>query len=156
MSDTQLDPNVVGEWLKSVKTLVDVAKGVSGLIPKGPDRAKIDAALEDVERAAGKTDAALAKALGYNLCQCAFPPPIMLWNEQRHAHVCPNPECGRAISPPPAASRAPGRTCPSCGEAEYRAVKTEPMAGIFGTMGARQVTLRCRCGFEDVETTTPK
>ena len=29
------------------------------------------------------------------LCDCTFPPQIMLWQEARKAHVCPNEACGR-------------------------------------------------------------
>ena len=42
-----------------------------------------------------RSDAALAQKLGYNLCQCQFPPSIMLWRERQSAYVCQNAECGK-------------------------------------------------------------
>jgi hypothetical protein len=47
------------------------------------------------EEALKRSDTALAQKLGYHLCQCTYPPQIMLWQESRGCHVCPNPACGR-------------------------------------------------------------
>jgi hypothetical protein len=38
----------------------------------------IDAALDHAEQTAGVAEAEVAKALGYELCKCEFPPTIML------------------------------------------------------------------------------
>jgi len=42
-----------------------------------------------------RSDSKLAKELGYELCQCTYPPQIMLWDQKRQAYYCPNPDCGR-------------------------------------------------------------
>lgn len=46
----------------------------------------------DLVRAA---DAALAQKLSYQLCQCTFPPQIMLWHVSTKETVCP--QCQRKI-----------------------------------------------------------
>jgi hypothetical protein len=44
-----------------------------------------------------RADAKLAKELGYELCQCEFPPRIMLWREGERSYVCTNAACVRKI-----------------------------------------------------------
>jgi len=48
-------------------------------------------------RRSGALDVALAQKFGFQLCQCTYPPQIMLWHEQAKVTKCPRPECGRAI-----------------------------------------------------------
>lgn len=43
------------------------------------------------ERLLKASEAAAAKAMGYRLCRCTFPPQIMLWKKTEKVHVCP--EC---------------------------------------------------------------
>jgi hypothetical protein len=91
------DPNQIGEWLRDGKLAVDFLKGALNLLPKGADRTKAAEQVEQAEVALAKSEAAVAKELGFPLCQCTFPPQIMLWKEAEKAHVCPRPECGHAI-----------------------------------------------------------
>jgi hypothetical protein len=44
-----------------------------------------------------RSDAKLAKDLGYHLCKCSFPPHPMLWRENEHSYVCQDPNCGHRI-----------------------------------------------------------
>jgi len=73
-------------------------KELRELMPKGPKRDEIEQKLKRAEEALQRSDAQLAKQLGYDLCECTFPPQIMLWREQEKACVCPNPACGRRES----------------------------------------------------------
>jgi len=55
---------------------------------RAPRRERIEAKVqvaEDVLR-----DAQLAKQMGVHLCDCTWPPQIMLWEEEMDAHICPN------------------------------------------------------------------
>jgi len=94
---SNLDPNQIGEWLRSGKLAVDFLRGAIDLLPKGADRAKAAEQVEQAEAALARSQAAVAKELGFPLCHCMFPPPIMLWKEGEQAHICPNPLCGHAI-----------------------------------------------------------
>lgn len=147
MVDTHLDPQLVSDWMRSAKTALEVLKGARDLLPKGPERSKVEAAVTEAESAAARADATLAKALGYQLCTCTFPPSIMLWQQAAGQHACPSAACGRTVKPRPT---APGSLCPRCGETELRATTSEPMKGRLGEMGARLITYVCECGFSDV------
>jgi len=87
----------VGAWVTAGKSALDLLKSAWSLMPKGEERNALEQKIEEAEQALKKSDAKLAKELGYKLCECTFPPQIMLWKEQLRAHVCPNQECGRRI-----------------------------------------------------------
>jgi hypothetical protein len=65
-------------------------RGAYSLLPLGK---KIKAAEEALKRA----DVALAQKLGFKLCDCTFPPQIMLWHEKEKVTKCPRTECGHTI-----------------------------------------------------------
>ncbi|NPD68714.1 hypothetical protein HN018_13115 [Lichenicola cladoniae] len=81
-------------WLSTGRDAVALLKAAGGLLPKGEKKAEIEGKIEDAEVALRKSNALLAKDLGFPLCQCTFPSSIMLWKEAQKAHVCPNLECG--------------------------------------------------------------
>jgi hypothetical protein len=84
-------------WIITAKATADLVKTAASLLPKGPKRAEIEAALRINDEAMQRADARLAKDLGLRLCSCTFPPQIMLWKEALKADVCPNPECNRTL-----------------------------------------------------------
>jgi hypothetical protein len=88
-------------WLDASKTAVDLLKSAYTALPKTPQRDEIESRVRNAEEILRRSDAALAHQLGYKLCRCTFPPQIMLWQETRKLHVCPNPDCGRTINPNP-------------------------------------------------------
>jgi hypothetical protein len=93
------------EYLGAFKTALDIFKGLRSELPNGP---KADEALRQIEKAenALKTaEAELAKNLEYKLCQCTFPPQIMLWNKDQRASFCPR--CGDRNPPPTEVRRVP-------------------------------------------------
>jgi predicted nucleic-acid-binding Zn-ribbon protein len=92
-----------------------------------------------------KADA--AKSLGHVLCQCTFPPQIMLWSETCKAHVCPNFDCVRTEGKEPARPRAEGAPCPKCGAYEFRTDKVTNDTGHFAELGAFNRHMKCgECG----------
>lgn len=93
-----MDLNDVSEYLKASKDVLDILKTLGGLLPTGPNADAAQQRLEQAENALRASEAQLAKALGYQLCQCTFPPQIMLWREDRDAHVCPRSECGHGVT----------------------------------------------------------
>jgi hypothetical protein len=88
--------------------LLGVVKDVRGLA--NPEQAKaITAALDKAEKAAKVAEAELAKALGYELCKCQFPPIAMLtvgYLSRHHAGhkvgepVFECPKCGLSTAGP--------------------------------------------------------
>ena len=68
----------IAEYIRASKDVLDILKTLGGLIPRGPDSDAARQRLDEAEKALKASEAQLAKALGYQLCQCAFPPNIML------------------------------------------------------------------------------
>ena len=108
----------ISSWLDFAKTTVDTFKTTAGLLPKGKNRDEIEKSILVAEESLKRSDAKLAKELGFKLCVCTFPPQIMLWKEVEKSHVCPSPHCGRKLKPgmqisPEAAERLSKPTKPN-------------------------------------------
>jgi hypothetical protein len=88
------DPNTIGQWINDIKGTVGLVREGLRFLPKGPEREKAEEKIIQAEEALNRSEANLAKGLGYHLCKCTFPPQIMLWDEKQKAHICPRPECG--------------------------------------------------------------
>ncbi len=74
----------IGDYIRASKDVLDMLKTMSGVLPKGQQHDAAAKQLATAERALQASEAQLAKALDYNLCQCTFPPQIML-QVGRHA-----------------------------------------------------------------------
>jgi hypothetical protein len=89
-------------WAQAAKAAVDMLKSAYTLLPKGANRDEIEQKIKMAEDILKRSDAKLAKELGMKLCDCTWPPQIMLWKQTANAHVCPNEQCGRTrIRPAP-------------------------------------------------------
>ena len=89
------------EWLTyftAAKSALDILKLIRSELPQGADANKAQNKIEEAEIALLKSKAEFAKALGYRLCQCTWPPQIMLWNKTERARICP--ECADRFPPP--------------------------------------------------------
>lgn len=73
-------------YLQASKQVLDILKTLGGLLPKGQDHAAMQRRLAEAENALRASEVQLAKALGYHLCQCTFPPQIMLSKGYHEAH----------------------------------------------------------------------
>ena len=96
------------EFLVAAKNALDIYRGLRAELPKGTSTARFDEQIVRAEAALKSSEAAAAKALGYHLCQCTFPPKIMLWKEATKSHNCPNPQCGKIDRWPEVKTRPPG------------------------------------------------
>lgn len=78
-------------YVKAGKDLLDIFKSVREMLPKNDPAVakKVEAGIEKAEKELAATEAQLAKALGYKLCQCTFPPQIMLQNKELGKKICP-------------------------------------------------------------------
>jgi hypothetical protein len=84
-------------WLDAAKDAMGLLKSTAALLPKEEKRAEIEGRIGAAEDALKRSDAKLAREWGLKLCDCTFPPQIMLWKEAEKSHVCPHPACGRRI-----------------------------------------------------------
>jgi hypothetical protein len=82
-------------WVDTAKDTLGLVKSAAALLPKSDKRAEIEGKIGAAEAAMKRSDAKLAHELGFKLCDCTFPPQIMLWKEPEKSHVCPSPACGR-------------------------------------------------------------
>jgi hypothetical protein len=92
------------EYLGAAKTALDILKGIQSELPKSEQSDKAHEQIAKAETSLQLSQAELAKALGYKLCRCAFPPPIMLWKKDQRVHVCP--DCGDHYPHRPEVNRA--------------------------------------------------
>ena len=85
----------LSEYLTAANSALALFRGMREALPAGPKRDEAQQKIEQAEEALEASKAELAKALGYNLCQCTFPPQIML-STGRHPDYdeevfkCPN------------------------------------------------------------------
>src|SRR4051812_40633159 len=82
------------EYIKAGSEALVLLKTLYPLLPT-QNRDEVEAKIAAAEEALQKANVALAQSWEYKLCQCTFPPQIMLWREREKGHYCPRPECGR-------------------------------------------------------------
>jgi hypothetical protein len=87
----------VADYIRLSKDALDLARSGWALLPKSEKRDEAEKRFHAAEEALKRSDAALAEKLGYSLCQCTFPPQIMLWHEREKVAKCPREACGRTI-----------------------------------------------------------
>jgi hypothetical protein len=93
-------------YIHAGREAIELLKNTLLLLPKGAPKDEIEKKIQHAEQILKGADCKLAKDLGMKLCECTFPPQIMLWKEREQAHVCPNPECGaRKERPKPVMAR---------------------------------------------------
>ena len=90
----------VGEYISVSRNALGLFKEAYSALPKGEKRDEIEQKIKAAEASLARSDAALAKQLWYQLCDCTWPPQIMLWRQAEGARVCPDPACGRKIPGP--------------------------------------------------------
>jgi hypothetical protein len=102
------DPVTIASGISAVKTTFDALRSAIGLVkdtkdllPKSDTTAAITAALATAESSSRIAEAEVAKALGYELCKCEFPPTILL--------------TVGTITHPAAKKKGPVFECPKCG-----------------------------------------
>ncbi|HHX8438270.1 TPA: hypothetical protein ACVO1K_004429 [Vibrio diabolicus] len=57
---------------------IGLVKKTKDALPESQDKEAIEKSLEEAAKATKLAEAQIAQALGYKLCQCTFPPQIML------------------------------------------------------------------------------
>jgi hypothetical protein len=73
MESVRIGVNLLGESIGLIKKTKE-------LLPDSDEKLAIGKSLEEAGKAAQLAESQIALALGYKLCQCTFPPQIMLSN----------------------------------------------------------------------------
>jgi hypothetical protein len=60
------------------RAALGLVKDVQGVLPAGEKKEAVSRTLEEAERQLRLAEAQIAQALGFPLCTCTFPPPVML------------------------------------------------------------------------------
>lgn len=86
------------------RSAIGAVKDVTDVLPEGEKKKAVQETLEQAEKAAQLAEAQTADALGYHLCQCTFPPQIMLSKGYRDdvghkKEIFECPKC-KKITPP--------------------------------------------------------
>ena len=94
--------------MQSVKVGISLLSDTIGLIakikealPDSQEKEIINKSLEEAMKATSLAEAQIAQALGYKLCQCTFPPQIMLssgYEDYKEVFKCS--KCGKSSLPP--------------------------------------------------------
>jgi len=82
MESVKIGVSLLGESIGLIKKTKD-------LLPESKEKDAISKSLVEADKAAKLAESQIALALGYKLCQCTFPPQIMLsqgYKEQKHHH----------------------------------------------------------------------
>jgi hypothetical protein len=82
----------IGEAFTLLRNALGLAKEAKDMLPK-PQQDAVAKTLEEADRASRIAEAQMAKAFGYKLHQCQFPPVIMLavkmpWGEEQRCPTC--------------------------------------------------------------------
>lgn len=93
--------------LTAVRGVIDLLKNAANQLPQGEQKSSVEGKVKEAERALGLANAEMGHALGYQLCQCSWPPQIMVTigaaEKGKEEQVkCPN--CGKVVS----RAKAPG------------------------------------------------
>jgi hypothetical protein len=99
MESVKMGVSLLGESIGLIKKTKD-------LLPESEEKDAISKSLVEADKAAKLAESQIALALGYKLCQCTFPPQIMLSKgyksfeyHQEEEFVCAN--CNKSSIEPP-------------------------------------------------------
>ena len=95
----------VSDIFRIIKDALGFMKTAVGFLPKGENRDEAERQIQAAEEALRRADVRLAKDLDYKLCQCTFPPQIMLSTGRHPVHDEEIFECPRCKKQEPSEHR---------------------------------------------------
>jgi hypothetical protein len=109
--------------LDTIKTAVGLIREAKDMLPSGEQKDKAGIALENAATKLAEGEAAVAVALGFTLCRCAFPPTPMLMVGHIPIRHLSGPDMGQVLSRKPKAGgeltgSVPVHECPKCGNTD--------------------------------------
>lgn len=78
MADDPSGLELIRQFFGAAKGTVDLYKALTEVLPDSESAERLSKGIETAENALRVSEAQLAQAFGYKLCQCTFPPQIML------------------------------------------------------------------------------
>lgn len=106
MDDLSSAMDSVKTGLSLLGDSIGLIKKAKDLLPDSEDKEVISKSLLEADKAAKLAESQIALALGYKLCQCTFPPQIMLSKgykeldyHSEEEFVCP--KCNKSSIEPP-------------------------------------------------------
>lgn len=94
------DPSLVdrlNDYVTASRGVIGLFKDFRSMLPKGQPAEDVTRQIDAAEKALQASEAQLAKALGYHLCQCTYPPQVMLLSgrhPKRGDHIFTCGKCG--------------------------------------------------------------
>ena len=73
-----METSAVLTAISALKSVLDIWDKLKGNLPESSEKVELVEKLEQAKKATQMAEADAAKALGYHLCQCTWPPQIML------------------------------------------------------------------------------
>jgi hypothetical protein len=95
----QINLDALKNGLSLLTDALKAVKGVRDLLPKGKERDQIESKVTDAEKQFALAESQIAASLGYRLCQCTFPPQIMLKKGSGDENEVVCPKCGAYFPP---------------------------------------------------------
>lgn len=86
----------IKECLTAAAQFLSIFKQARDLLPESKEKDKASEALIKAESSFKAAEAQLAQSMGFELCQCAWPPNIMVFKHEFDEYYCN--ECGNAIT----------------------------------------------------------
>ena len=86
----------LNQFLSSIGQVLSLLKKGKDLLPDGKEKEDTEQALMEAEASLKVAEAKLAQSMGFELCQCSWPPNIMLFKHQHDEYRCS--ACGNAIT----------------------------------------------------------
>ena len=103
-----IDRDSIKGWIETGVALISGLKAAKDLLPAGPKRTEAEAQIAETERQLKIAEAALAKALDFEICPRCWPPEIMVVGAHMADFRCRG--CGQGMPPPPPEQRYSVRT----------------------------------------------
>ena len=86
----------------ALKSVADLWEKFTQNLPDGPEKVELQKQLAEAQKATALAEVQAARGLGYNLCQCTWPPQIMLSlppQQPKDPLVFECPKCRRIVIP---------------------------------------------------------
>lgn len=83
-----VDLTAIKSWGEAASGAVHAIKAIIGLLPSGKKREKAERLLAEAEEYQKHAEAALARQLGFEICEYCWPPEIVLLAPEAHRLEC--------------------------------------------------------------------
>ena len=89
--------------LTALKGAIDLLKSAKESLPAGDQKTSIEQKIVEAEHILQLANAEMGQSLGFQLCQCTWPPQIMVsagYSEEAQVEQLKCPHCGKVLSVP--------------------------------------------------------